>query len=67
MIPLKQVMTGLTQIRSDLRKAGLGLAEMLNSIAERERDHNKYRNALMDMQKKFVFMDKTLFSREEAR
>ena len=59
----RQLMADLTMIRSDLRKAGLGLGEMAKTITEREKDYGRYKNALIDIQKKLVFMDKTLFSK----
>ena len=57
----------MAQIRSDLRRASLGPTEMLHSSADREKDYNRYRNALMDMQKKLVFVDKTLFRKGETQ
>lgn len=63
----KQMTADMAQIRSDLRKASLGLTEMLHSAVEREKDYNRYRNALMDMQKKLVFVDKTLFRKGETQ
>ncbi|HIH91285.1 TPA: hypothetical protein HA281_00630 [Candidatus Woesearchaeota archaeon] len=63
----KQMTADMAQIRSDLRRASLGLTEMLHSSADREKDYNRYRNALMDMQKKLVFVDKTLFRKGETQ
>lgn len=60
----RQMMVDLNQIRSDLRKGGLWLTEMLGTIANREKDYSRYRNSLMDIQKKLVFMDKTIFKGE---
>jgi len=36
---------------------------MAKTITEREKDYGRYKNALIDIQKKLVFMDKTLFSK----
>ncbi len=57
------MMDDITTIRSDLRKAGLGLSSMMDTISEKEKDYAKYKNHLNDIQKKLVFADKTLFSR----
>jgi len=59
----RQMMRDITVIRSDLRKASLGLTSMLGTIAQREKDYARYKNHLNDIQKKLVFADKTLFSR----
>ncbi len=60
----QKMMGDLTLIRSDLRKAGQGLSEMMTTVSGREKDYSRYRNMLIDIQKKLVFMDKTLFKGE---
>ncbi|MDP7263184.1 MAG: hypothetical protein QGI38_01515 [Candidatus Woesearchaeota archaeon] len=57
----RNVLNGISTIKSNLKAADRSLLN-LNEIDEsREKEFEKWKNAIADMQKKFIFIDKTLF------
>lgn len=57
----RNVLSDISVIKSNLKSADGSLLK-LNAIDEdREKEFEKWSNAMADMQKKFIFIDKTLF------
>jgi len=60
------VLYSLNTLRADLRKTEQVLSEVTSTIENRERDYNKWKLTLLDIKKKLIFVDKTLFKGDNA-
>ena len=59
----RNILTGISTIKSKLKMANESLIK-LNEIDEnRDKEFEKWRNVIVDLQKKLIFIDKTLFKR----
>ena len=57
----KATISGINIIRNDLKKSQEALAKLENIKHEKEKSFDKIKSSLDDMQKKLIFIDKTLF------
>lgn len=57
----KATLSGINIIRNDLKKSQEALAKLENIKHEKEKSFDKIKSSLDDMQKKLIFIDKTLF------
>ena len=58
---LKSVLDNISRIRSDLRKSEEALLKLENMKGSKDRSYDKFKSSLDDLQKKLIFIDKTLF------
>jgi len=59
----KDILTGTRTIRNNLKIAGQSIAKMNEIDADRDKVLEKFHNVMMDLQKKLIFIDKTLFKK----
>ena len=57
----KTVLDNISMIRSDLRKSEEALLKLENMKGSKDRSYDKFKSSLDDLQKKLIFIDKTLF------
>ena len=57
----KAVLDNISMIRSDLRKSEEALLKLEQMKGSKDRSYDKFKASLDDLQKKLIFIDKTLF------
>lgn len=57
----KEVLSNLQGVRSELRKADKELSDMTQDISKKDKEYEKWRSTLGEIQKKLIYVDKTLF------
>ena len=60
----KAVLDNISMIRSDLRKSEEALLKLEQMKGAKDRSYDKFKSSLDDLQKKLIFIDKTLFKGE---
>ena len=59
----RDILTGTNTIKNNLKIASQSIAKLNEIDASRDKVLEKWRNVMMDLQKKLIFIDKTLFKR----
>ncbi len=59
----RDILTGTDNMRDNLRTAGQSIVKLNDIDANRDKVLEKWNNVMIDMQKKLIFIDKTLFKR----
>ena len=58
-----EIITGTSAIKNSLKLASQAVVKLNEIDATRDRILEKWKDAMIDLQKKLIFMDKTLFKR----
>ena len=59
----REVLTGTDAIKNNLKIAAQSIAKLDGICADKDKVLGKWHNVMMDLQKKLIFIDKTLFKR----
>lgn len=59
----REILEGISTIKNDLKKGDAALVRMDEIDVNSDKKFEKWKNAMEDMQKKFIFIDKTIFKR----
>jgi hypothetical protein len=59
----RRILDGSNTIRNDLKASSKSIAKLDEIDANRDKVFEKWHNVMMDLQKKLIFIDKTLFKR----
>jgi len=59
----KEILTGTQTIRNDLKTASQSIVKLNEIDINRDKVFEKWHNVMMDLQKKLIFIDKTLFKK----
>ena len=57
----KEIRRGINVARNDLKKAGEVLMKLMDMKDVKDKEFNKWKGTMEDIQKKMVFIDKNLF------
>jgi len=59
----KKILTGISVTRNDLKMIDDSIVKLNQLDEQRDKEFEKWRNVVSDMQKKFIFIEKTIFKR----
>jgi len=59
----RKILTGISVTKSDLKMIDESVVKLNKVDEERDKEFEKWKSAMQDMQKKFIFIDKTIFKR----
>jgi len=62
----KGTLKSISVIRGDLKKSDEMLLNLVKSKEEKDKEFEKWRNLVVDIQKKLIFIDKTLFKDQDV-
>ena len=62
----KGTLRSISVIRGDLKKSDEMLLNLVKSKEEKDKEFEKWRNLVVDIQKKLIFIDKTLFKDQDT-